>query len=155
MGIDRLASWATIIVTVLALPSYFALFNDWGRKVMEDHKIIAYLLLAAILLVCFAGIASQFGWFKSNDLERITNRTYQNQVVDIDDKSLEDCTFVNVTFRYHGGKFSILRAHISGTSRFETTDLGATGAVNLLQLLQFLEPNFSTSWRHMSAEDFK
>lgn len=73
------ASWATIIVTILALPGYVALFSQRWRGVMEVDSWIPYLLLAAILVVCFAGIASQFGRFKPKELERTPGKTFQGR----------------------------------------------------------------------------
>jgi hypothetical protein len=63
--------------------------------------------------------------------------------------------FENVIFRYRGGKYIFVRAQFVGTRVFETQDLGASGAVNMLQMLGFLEPNFEASWKSKSLEDFK
>ncbi len=78
-AIDWVASSAIIIITILALPAYGALFSQWARGVMEVHSWIPYLLLAAILVVCFAGIASQLGWFKPEELEHIAGKTFQRR----------------------------------------------------------------------------
>jgi hypothetical protein len=159
MGIDRLASWTTLIVTVLSLPIYFAVLNDWGRKIIVNHMFIGYALLAAIFIVCLAGMATQLGWIDrwlgTSDFQRIVGRTFQNQTVEVDGKLFEDCTFNNVIFRYRGGRVGFVRAIITGTKSFETSDLGATGAVNILGMLQFLDPTFAASWRSKSPEDFQ
>lgn len=67
----------------------------------------------------------------------------------LDGHSYEDCVFANVTFRWNGGPFLILRGRIIGHRRLETFNPTAVDTVDTLQALGFLEPNFSADWRHL------
>jgi uncharacterized membrane protein (Fun14 family) len=108
---------------------------------------VAMLAVGVVLIVLF--LLQAFGVIggSSKTLERITQRVFDNETVEVDNRNFEDCTFNNVIFRYRGGNFAFARANITGTKGFEASDLWVTGTVNLLNVLDFLEPNFAVSWR--------
>ena len=154
--VEKIAGWATIITALFAIPSFIAIFNDTARKFLADNQAIPAALAALIIILCFIGLAAHLGWFRSTEFERIVGRQYKDQTVTVDGKLFEDCTFENVTFRLgSNGRHGFIRAKIIGSRRFETPDLGATAAVNLLKLLGYLEPAFAESWRSMDLKDFK
>lgn len=110
---------------------------------------VAMLAVGVVLIVL--SLLQAFGVIGGSSLlkplERITGRVFNNETVEVDNHNFEDCTFNNVIFRYKGGNFAFARANITGEKGFETPDLGIEGAVNLLNLLGFLEPHFAVAWR--------
>jgi hypothetical protein len=138
-----------------AVGAYYTAAQYYGWKPNSEGPMgilpavwpVAVLAIGVMLIVFSLLQASGVVGGSSKTLERITGRIFDNETVEIDNRNFEDCTFNNVIFRHSGGNFAFVRANITGTKGFETPDLGISGAVNLLNLLGFLEPNFAIAWR--------
>jgi hypothetical protein len=138
---------------VTALPS----ITSYLKPIAGNSVAWFALMIASLILIFFLDFAVRKGWFVPSQrlLERIRNLAFKDEIVTIDGKYFENCTFHNVIFRYQGGQFHFVNATLTGTWRFETQALCALGTVAILKLLGGLDPAFAASWNpNLPAEYF-
>jgi hypothetical protein len=90
---------------------------------------------------------------RPKSLIEVFGQKFQSTTVALDGKNFHDCTFENVTFRWDGGNFGIIRGTIVGTRRIETFNRQVVSSIDLLQALNFLDPSFSADWKHVPLAD--
>jgi|HubBroStandDraft_6_1064221.scaffolds.fasta_scaffold690412_2 hypothetical protein len=111
------------------------------------------VLIAMAVLIAILDVAARTGWLNPG-LQAVYDKTYTNQVVDIDGHDFNRCIFDNVTIRYNGGAYVFRQSRFNGV-RFETPNTTIANSIGLLKTLGFLEPNFAESWKHLPPEYFK
>lgn len=78
-------------------------------------------------------------------LMTLTGQKYKDQLVPLDGNHYVDCTFENVTFRWHGHPYMIDRGHFTGAVKIEAHD-SVADTIEFLKTFGFLEPSFAASW---------
>jgi hypothetical protein len=74
----------------------------------------------------------------------ITGRSYANEIVDIDGKIFDRCTFTNATLLYHGtGSATFIDPKLVGSLMFESDSQAVRGYLELLHFFK-TRPNIDT-----------
>ena len=118
--------------------------------------IVFGLTIISILVLDFA---ARVGWFRKEDREDLTEiagKSFRDEIVVIDGKFFNNCTFRKVTIRYRGGHFHFTGSKFRGVNRFETQHDTAIGTVKMLKLMDLLSENFAQSWNpNLPREHFQ
>jgi len=119
---------------------------------------LSFFPLAVLVLAAIVYLARLFGVAGAGKakkpLEKITNRTFQNEVVSVDGKYFSNCRFENATLRYAGGDFFLKGCTATGYRGFEASHDGCGGAVDILKFLKLLDEEFAKNWGKLPAEHF-
>lgn len=75
-------------------------------------------------------------------LKVIENQHFKDQLVSIDGNRYKNCTFDNVTFRWHGKPYAFDKVFINGSRNVEV-DGDVADVVNFLAALDLLNSEFS------------
>lgn len=160
VGLGDAATFATIVtVAVVEVLNETLKLDPEVRAAMPSFLTSTVWHFVPAALLAFAGllwIAKHLGWIgKAKPLETSRNRNYRDEVVAVDGMNFVNCTFHNATFRYNGGAFNFSNAVVTGTWRFETQNISALGAVEILKIVGGLNPEFARNWNpRLPAEYF-
>jgi hypothetical protein len=120
---------------------------------MLRFPLVPGAIIAIAVLVAILDVAARSGWL-SPGLQEVYDKTYTNQIVDIDGHDFNRCEFNNVTLRYSGGAYVFRQSHFNGI-RFETPNTTIANSIGLLKTLGLLDPHFAESWKFFPPEYFK
>ena len=81
-------------------------------------------------------------------LQKVFNKHFKNETVPIDGKHFIDCTFVNCTLRYNGGKYTFDKGQQAGVDIYSENE-AVVGTIQLLQELELLNPNLAKNIRRV------
>lgn len=128
------------------------MFNVTSTPALVDFisKYGLLLFSIAILLIIYIPILRN----KIFGLEQVINQTFKNKTITLDGKQYIDCIFDNCTFRWNGENYSLRNFKRIGTLGIESQNPTVYNTVDLLKALNFLEKEFSNSWKHLSKEHF-
>jgi hypothetical protein len=97
-------------VVIMAITTY----SDWGRRLLANNHWITVVLIIVMGGLISADIISRHPSLLERSLTTVVNKTISNQVVPLDGYDYENCSFVNVTFEFNGGRFSFVNNSITG-----------------------------------------
>ncbi len=158
---ERLPAWGTLLLTLASVTLGVLLFvvglpASRGTVALITAPILVLVAVGGALWVQFVMIPAR-ARDAAPAMQNVFAKTFQNELIVMDNHTYVDCSFTNVTFKWSGGPYMIVRGNITGTNSFETRSSDVANTIDFLKMLGFLEPTFSASWkrREPPVEDAK
>lgn len=125
----------------------------WVRSVptlMVAAVALAFSFYGLYMVMSKQPERSDFASLEQHQLTEVRGRTFFNESVPVDGHRYVNCTFIHVNFVYKGtATFGFIGPRIEGPVRITTRNDAATGIVDLLQGLGFINPNLGILNRDM------
>jgi hypothetical protein len=144
-----LAGWALIKLGWL---ERIAWLQDKKLSLSSSLIVLASLVFIVWILARTTELfSSQFKAYTDiplNSLEQVTNRTFENETIDVDGKDFRNCTFTNVTLVFKGEKTSAFQFSLFlGTLHVVTNNPSIGGFGETLRAFEMLQRDGSVkSW---------
>jgi hypothetical protein len=149
MDIGTVVSWIQAVLWIIFLIAFVGRLWRGEAQMPNFLKSNVTWGIAIALGMIISGASLYMNYtkeepapWKTDHLTPFTNVNFHDELVEIDGKVFEDCTFTNVTFFYRGKKpFSCRHNTIKGNQYVRTDSEAAYYWTELLKMLGMMNPN--------------
>jgi hypothetical protein len=154
------------IASLLAVLDFFGMKPKWkwagGTQTLPAKKWKLGLMLC--LVASSLGMSSYSLFFRhpepkfrvlsEDQLIHVQNKTFRNEVVELDGRHYDECTFINVTFVYQGtANVKFTHNHISGFG-ISTDDPSVSGTMATLKGLGLIRPDVPLLYKDWKPNEY-